>query len=86
MDPYDPSQMRISDDDRHQVAEVLREAAAEGRIDLDELDERLEAAYAAKVYEDLVPLTLDLPGPHLPAASAQILPQPVGPGGAPVTA
>lgn len=86
MDPYDPSQMRISDDDRHQVAEVLREAAAEGRIDLDELDERLEAAYAAKVYEDLVPLTLDLPGPRLPAASAQVLPQPVGPGGAPVTA
>lgn len=57
----DPSRMRISDDDRHQVAEVLREAAGEGRIDLDELDERLEATYAAKVYADLVPITADLP-------------------------
>ena len=43
MDAQDPSQLRISDDDRHKVAEVLREAAGEGRIDMDELDERLEA-------------------------------------------
>lgn len=53
--------MRISDADRHRVAEVLREAAGEGRLDLDELDERLEAAYAAKVYGDLVPILVDLP-------------------------
>lgn len=62
----DPSQMRVSDADRHQVAELLREAAAEGRLDLDELDERLEAAYGAKVYADLVPITLDLPGTTTP--------------------
>ena len=37
MEPYDPSRMRISDAERHKVAEVLREAAAEGRIDFDEL-------------------------------------------------
>lgn len=67
MDQPDPSQMRISDQDRHKVSEILRDAAAEGRIDLDELEERLEAAYAAKVYADLVPLTLDLPHSHLPA-------------------
>jgi hypothetical protein len=60
-DAQDPSQLRISDADRHQVAEVLREAAGEGRIDLDELDERLEATYAARTYADLVPITLDLP-------------------------
>lgn len=53
--------MRVSDADRHRVAELLREAAGEGRIDLDELDERLEAAYAAKTYGDLVPITSDLP-------------------------
>ena len=53
--------IRISDADRHRVAEVLREAAGEGRLDLDELDQRLEAAYAAKTYADLVPLTADLP-------------------------
>jgi hypothetical protein len=57
----DAARMRISDADRHQVAEVLRQAAGEGRIDLVELDERLEATYAAKTYADLVPLTVDLP-------------------------
>ncbi len=64
MEPVDPSRLRISDADRHRVAELLREAAGEGRIDLDELDTRLEAAYAAKTYGDLVPITLDLPGHH----------------------
>lgn len=57
----DRAQLRISDDDRHRVAELLREAAGEGRIDLDELGERLEATYAAKTYGDLVPITVDLP-------------------------
>lgn len=53
--------LRISDADRHRVAEVLREAAGDGRIDLTELDERLEATYAARTYADLVPITIDLP-------------------------
>ena len=61
MRQHDPSQLRISDDDRHRVAEVLRRAAGEGRIDFDELDERLEATYTAKTYADLVPITVDLP-------------------------
>jgi len=62
MDTPDQSRLRISDDDRHRVAEVLRQAAGDGRLDFDELDERLEATYAAKTYSDLVPITLDLPG------------------------
>jgi hypothetical protein len=76
MDAQDPDRLRISDADRHQVAEILREAAGDGRIDLDELDERLEATYAARTYADLVPITLDLPAhPHprpavRPAAAA----------------
>jgi hypothetical protein len=73
----DPSQLRISDAERHQVAELLREAAGEGRLDLDELDQRLEATYAARTYADLVPITLDLPGhPHQRPVPAQ-RPQPV---------
>lgn len=60
----DPSQLRISDADRHKVAEILREAAGEGRLDMEELDERLEATYGAKVYADLVPLLADLPAQH----------------------
>jgi hypothetical protein len=83
MDTPDPSQLRISDQDRHQVAEVLREAAGEGRIDLDELDQRLDATYAARTYADLVPITLDLPATpatHLPSRPAAPTPSPVVPG------
>ena len=69
----DPSRLRISDADRHQVAELLRQAAGEGRLELDELDERLEAAFAARTYADLVPITADLPvQPHArPAVPAR---------------
>lgn len=80
----DPAQLRVSDADRHAVAEVLRKAAGEGRIDLDELDERLEATYGAKTYADLVPLTADLPvvgTPHAapaPTTPRPPLPTPVG--------
>jgi hypothetical protein len=84
MDAQDPSQLRISDSDRHQVAEVLREAAGEGRIDLEELDERLEATYAARTYADLVPITVDLPvqtAARLPVQpGAATSPSPVVPG------
>ena len=81
----DPAQLRVSDADRHAVAEVLRKAAGEGRIDLDELDERLEATYGAKTYADLVPLTADLPvagTPHAtpaPTTPRPSLPVPGGP-------
>jgi hypothetical protein len=61
MQPRDPAQMRVSDAERHVVAELLRTAAGEGRLDLEELDQRLEATYAAKTYADLVPITADLP-------------------------
>jgi len=54
-------QLRVSDRERDAVGERLREAAAEGRLQLDELDERLDAAYRARTYADLVPLTSDLP-------------------------
>ncbi|GAA3753652.1 hypothetical protein HDA32_004437 [Spinactinospora alkalitolerans] len=53
--------MRASDADRDRVAEILREAAGEGRITLDELDERLDRTYRARTYDDLAPLTADLP-------------------------
>jgi hypothetical protein len=76
--PGDPSRLRISDADRHKVADLLREAAGEGRIDIEELDERLEATYAAKTYGDLVPITIDLPAhpdqPATPARARETLP------------
>jgi hypothetical protein len=53
--------MRASDADRERVAEVLRSAAGDGRLTMDELDERLDAVYSAKTYAELVPITHDLP-------------------------
>ena len=78
--PPDPSLLRISDNDRQRVAEVLRDAAGEGRIDLDELDERLEPAWGAKTYADLVPITADL---HLPAHPPRRAPARRTPSGVP---
>lgn len=63
----EPPDLRVSDADREQVAERLREAAGEGRLTVDELDERVEAAYAARTGADLAPLTADLPE-HVPGA------------------
>ena len=76
----DPAELRISDNDRHHVAELLRSAAGEGRLEIDELGERLEATYAAKTYADLVPITSDLPAvtphpaPPAPARQGSALP------------
>jgi hypothetical protein len=69
--------MRISDEERHQVAEILRTAAGEGRIDIEELDQRLEATYAARTYADLVPITSDLPVHGQRSWQPPALPSPV---------
>ncbi len=53
--------VRTSDQEREQVAEILRAAAAEGRLTLEESDERLARVYAAKYRDELAPLTADLP-------------------------
>ena len=53
--------LRVSDADREQVTEVLREAAGQGRITLDELDTRIDATYNAKTYAELEVITRDLP-------------------------
>lgn len=51
---------RIGHAEREDTAERLREAAGLGRIDLDELDERLERAYAARTQPELDALVADL--------------------------
>ncbi|GAA1533819.1 DUF1707 domain-containing protein [Streptomyces albidochromogenes] len=55
--------MRASDAERERVAEVLREAVAEGRLDMEEFDERLDAVYKARTHGELEPLVRDLPVP-----------------------
>lgn len=62
---------RASDADRDRVAESLREAHALGRIDLDELGERLDATYAARTYADLAAVTRDLPTSREPDATPE---------------
>ncbi|MEV7597001.1 DUF1707 domain-containing protein [Kitasatospora sp. NPDC089797] len=53
---------RAADADREAVADRLRTAAGEGRIDLGELEERLDRAYAARTYPELDALVADLGG------------------------
>jgi hypothetical protein len=61
---------RVSDLEREDVAEKLREAAGEGRLSYGELEERLETVYASKTYGELVQLTADLPnGLAVPTAA-----------------
>ncbi|WP_406202161.1 DUF1707 domain-containing protein [Streptomyces sp. NBC_01017] len=57
----DVPELRASDADRERVAEVLRDAVAEGRLDMEEFEERLDATYKARTYGELAPLTRDLP-------------------------
>ncbi|HEY0000544.1 MAG TPA: DUF1707 domain-containing protein [Actinoplanes sp.] len=57
-----PGRLRTSDQEREQVAEILRAAMTEGRLTLEEGEERLGAVYAAKYRDELAPLTGDLPG------------------------
>jgi hypothetical protein len=53
--------MRASDSDRERVVDILRGAYTEGRLTLDEFDERTTAAYAARTWSQLRELTGDLP-------------------------
>lgn len=65
--------MRASDSDREKVAGRLSRHAAEGRLDHDELEERVAAAYAAKTEAELAELTRDLPEKR-PRQRRQVVP------------
>src|SRR3954466_2825921 len=53
--------LRASDAERERVAEALRRHHVDGRLDTEELQERLERCYAARTTGDLAPLLADLP-------------------------
>jgi hypothetical protein len=63
--PYEPSKpdLRASDSDREATVERLRVAGMEGRLDSDELEDRIESAYAARWCSELDALTLDVTPP-----------------------
>jgi hypothetical protein len=70
-----PHQLRASDADRDHIASMLREGYSEGRLTIEEFQERLQQAYAARTHGELAVLIADLPArpapppPPVPAAS-----------------
>ncbi len=77
----DPAEMRAGDGDRQAVADQLKAALDDGRLDLGEYDERLRRAYAARTYRELHGLLTDLPG-TVPAQRSRVEPG-AGAAGAP---
>ena len=55
------SSLRAADADREAVTERLREAAAEGRLEPDELEDRVHTALRARTYGELERVVADLP-------------------------
>lgn len=64
-------EMRASDAERERVAEVLRDALEEGRLDVEEFQERVERTYEARTRGELAPLVRDLPQVREGAGGAQ---------------
>jgi hypothetical protein len=63
--------MRVGDAERETVASQLREHYADGRLTLDELNDRLDLALAAKTRADLDSVLVDLPRAAAPVVPAQ---------------
>ena len=53
-------ELRASDADRERTADLLRHAAGEGRLTMDELDERLDLVYETRTQRELDKLTADV--------------------------
>jgi len=62
-----PSEIRASDAERERVVAFLRDHALAGRLDSDELEERIGLAYGARYVGELEHLIRDLPRAHAPA-------------------
>jgi hypothetical protein len=71
--------IRASDAERESVVDVLRDAYTDGRLTLEEFEERTSAAYAAKTWTELRELTADLPAAPLFGADLSHRPQGAGP-------
>ncbi|MEV6879759.1 DUF1707 domain-containing protein [Amycolatopsis sp. NPDC051128] len=63
MEDTHPARIRAADADRERVATAVQTAGSEGRLTLDEVEERLTAVYAARFTDELTALTADLPRP-----------------------
>ncbi|HVW40289.1 MAG TPA: DUF1707 domain-containing protein [Amycolatopsis sp.] len=56
-----PTRLRASDADREHIASRIQQASTEGRLTLDETEQRLGAVYAAKYVDELREFVGDLP-------------------------
>jgi hypothetical protein len=70
LEPPPKPALRASDADREAVAERLRVASVDGRIDSEELEQRLSAVYSARWVADLDRLVADVSPPPPPAPPA----------------
>jgi uncharacterized protein DUF1707 len=66
MEDIRPTRIRAADADRERVATTVQTAGSEGRLTLDEVEERLTRVYAARFTDELAALTTDLPRPAPP--------------------
>ncbi|MDT8909634.1 DUF1707 domain-containing protein [Amycolatopsis sp. PS_44_ISF1] len=64
MDTEIPARLRASDGDRERVAATIQAAGAEGRLTLEEVEDRLGTVYATRFTDELGELTTDLPRPR----------------------
>ncbi len=60
--PQRDAELRVADTDRIEVAQLLTDAASQGRLGMTEYEERLAKVYAAQTYVELDRLSSDLPG------------------------
>ncbi|MBE8525875.1 DUF1707 domain-containing protein [Amycolatopsis sp. H6(2020)] len=67
MEDTSSARIRAADADRERVATTVQTAGSEGRLTLDEVEERLSRVYAARFTDELGALTADLPRPAPPS-------------------
>ncbi|MFF1707346.1 DUF1707 domain-containing protein [Streptomyces sp. NPDC058252] len=65
-----PTELRASDADRDRIADILREALAEGRLTAEEHAERVEGVLATKTVGELDQFVRDLPAAHAGRATS----------------
>ena len=73
---FHPPEQRASDTDRDTAVDILCAAAADGRLTMTELDERVGSALTARTLTQLAGLIADLIGSRAAAASSGPPPAP----------
>jgi hypothetical protein len=67
-----PGAVRCSDAEREQTIAAVHAAVGEGRLSIDEVEQRLTAIYAARYRHELVAFTSDLPAAEAPSSWATV--------------